>query len=79
MTGPTAAARLAAANVVASVRAGRLRLSFHLVNSPEDADVVAETLAGRSWAARAGPRDVTDLSSDADARVGNTNYPWRVD
>ncbi len=43
---PDAAARLAAANVVASVRAGRLRLSFHLVNGPDDADAVAEALAG---------------------------------
>ncbi len=43
---PDAAARLAAANVVASVRAGRLRLSFHLVNGPDDADVVADALAG---------------------------------
>ena len=32
-----AAERLAAANVVASMRAGRLRLSFHLANSPDDA------------------------------------------
>lgn len=44
---PEAATRLAAANVVASMRAGRLRLSFHLVNSPGDADVVAETLRGQ--------------------------------
>ncbi len=44
---PEAAPRLAAANVVASMRAGRLRLSFHLVNSPGDADVVAETLRGQ--------------------------------
>ena len=43
---PDAAARLAAANVVASVRAGRLRLSFHLVNGPDDADVVADALTG---------------------------------
>jgi selenocysteine lyase/cysteine desulfurase len=43
---PDATARLAAANVVASVRAGRLRLSFHLVNSPDDADLVAEALRG---------------------------------
>jgi selenocysteine lyase/cysteine desulfurase len=43
---PEAAGRLAAANVVASMRAGRLRLSFHLVNGTDDADVVAEALAG---------------------------------
>ncbi len=43
---PDAADRLAAADVVASVRAGRLRLAFHLVNSPGDCDVVAEALAG---------------------------------
>jgi selenocysteine lyase/cysteine desulfurase len=28
------------------VHAGRLRLSFHLVNSPDDADLVAEALRG---------------------------------
>jgi selenocysteine lyase/cysteine desulfurase len=43
---PDAARRLAAANVVASMRAGRLRLSFHLVNGPDDADVVADALTG---------------------------------
>jgi selenocysteine lyase/cysteine desulfurase len=43
---PQAAGRLAAANVVASMRAGRLRLSFHLVNGPDDAGVVAEALTG---------------------------------
>jgi selenocysteine lyase/cysteine desulfurase len=43
---PDWAARLAAANVVASVRAGRLRLSFHLVNGHDDAEVVADALAG---------------------------------
>jgi selenocysteine lyase/cysteine desulfurase len=43
---PQASGRLAAANVVAAVRAGRLRLSFHLVNGPDDADVVAEALTG---------------------------------
>ena len=43
---PRRRGRLAAANVVASVRAGRLRLSFHLVNGPDDADVVADALAG---------------------------------
>ena len=43
---PDAASRLAAANVVASMRAGRLRLSFHLVNGPDDADTVADALAG---------------------------------
>jgi len=44
---PEAADRLAAANVVASMRAGRLRLSFHVVNGPDDADVAAEALDGQ--------------------------------
>ncbi|MGF1662526.1 MAG: aminotransferase class V-fold PLP-dependent enzyme [Kineosporiaceae bacterium] len=37
---------LAAAGIVASVRAGRLRLSFHVHNTAADADRAAEVLAG---------------------------------
>jgi cysteine desulfurase / selenocysteine lyase len=39
-----AMARLRAANVVASVRAGRVRLSVHFYNLEEDLDRVAELL-----------------------------------
>ncbi|RBY76143.1 aminotransferase V [Blastococcus sp. TF02-09] len=42
-----AAGLLEAAGVRASVRAGRLRLAFHLYNTDEDADRVAEVLSGR--------------------------------
>ena len=41
-----AAARLRSAGIVASVRAGRLRLSFHVHNTFEDADRAAEALIG---------------------------------
>ncbi|MGH2860423.1 MAG: aminotransferase class V-fold PLP-dependent enzyme [Solirubrobacteraceae bacterium] len=44
--GPTAAERLAAAGVKASVRAGRVRLSCHLYNSDEDVERALEVLAG---------------------------------
>ncbi|WP_198598094.1 aminotransferase class V-fold PLP-dependent enzyme [Blastococcus atacamensis] len=40
---------LADAGIVASMRAGRLRLAFHLPNSAEDADHAAEVLSGRLW------------------------------
>lgn len=40
-----AAERLAAAGVVASVRAGRVRLGFHLFNTAADADRVRDALA----------------------------------
>ena len=43
---PEAARRLSEADVVASMRAGRLRLSFHLVNDEADADTVVGALAG---------------------------------
>lgn len=39
-----AAAAMRAAGVVGSVRAGRLRLSFHVSTSEQDADLAAETL-----------------------------------
>lgn len=39
-----AAERLAAARVTGAVRAGRLRLGFHLNNGPEDADTAAAVL-----------------------------------
>jgi selenocysteine lyase/cysteine desulfurase len=42
----TAMARLRAANVVASVRAGRVRLSVHFYNLEEEIDRVAELLSG---------------------------------
>ncbi len=38
--------RMKLANVVGSVRTGRLRLAFHLYNTPEDADRAAEAVAG---------------------------------
>jgi selenocysteine lyase/cysteine desulfurase len=38
--------RLVRADIAASVRAGRLRLSFHLSTSDEDVDRAAEALAG---------------------------------
>lgn len=41
-----AGARLAAAGVAASVRAGRLRLAFHVNNTEDDADLAAEALRG---------------------------------
>ena len=43
---PEAAGRLVEADVVASMRAGRLRLSFHLVNDEADVDTVVRALAG---------------------------------
>ncbi|MBI1758647.1 MAG: aminotransferase class V-fold PLP-dependent enzyme [Actinobacteria bacterium] len=43
---PEAAGRLDRAGVVGSVRAGRLRLSFHLNNGPTDADAAADALRG---------------------------------
>ena len=43
---PGAAQRLAEADVVASMRAGRLRLSFHLVNDEADVDTVVRALTG---------------------------------
>jgi selenocysteine lyase/cysteine desulfurase len=42
---PEAARRLAEADVVASMRAGRLRLSFHLVNDEADVDTAVRALA----------------------------------
>ncbi|NEK85299.1 aminotransferase class V-fold PLP-dependent enzyme [Blastococcus saxobsidens] len=44
---PGTDAALAEAGVVASMRAGRLRLAFHLPNTDDDADRAAEVLAGR--------------------------------
>jgi selenocysteine lyase/cysteine desulfurase len=44
---PNAAERLARAGVTASVRAGRVRLSFHLYNTEEDVDLVVDALSGR--------------------------------
>ena len=41
-----AADRLRSAGVTASVRAGRLRLSFHVHNTEDDADRAAEVLDG---------------------------------
>ena len=41
---PTAADRLAAADIRASIRAGAVRLSFHLHNTVEDADRVIAAL-----------------------------------
>lgn len=43
---PTANERLMSAQVAASHRAGRLRLSFHINNTTDDADRVAEALCG---------------------------------
>ena len=45
-TTPEAPARLAAADVAAGVRAGRLRLAFHVNNTVEDVDRAVEALAG---------------------------------
>ena len=45
--GPGTDAALAAAGVVGSMRAGRLRLAFHLPNTEADADRAAEVLTGR--------------------------------
>ena len=42
---PGAAERLAAAGVVSSVRAGAVRLAFHLYNTPDDATRVFAALA----------------------------------
>ena len=39
-------ARLRAANVVASVRAGRVRLSVHFYNLEEDIDRATDLIAG---------------------------------
>ncbi|WP_166509543.1 aminotransferase class V-fold PLP-dependent enzyme [Blastococcus sp. TF02-8] len=44
---PGTAEALAAAGVVAGMRAGRLRLAFHLPNTDADADLAAEVLNGR--------------------------------
>jgi selenocysteine lyase/cysteine desulfurase len=44
--GPAAAAALESAGVAASTRAGRLRLSFHLYTTADDADRAAEALRG---------------------------------
>lgn len=44
---PDVAQRLERAGIVASVRAGRLRLAFHVSNGAADADRAAEALAGR--------------------------------
>jgi selenocysteine lyase/cysteine desulfurase len=44
--GEHAAGRLAEADVTASVRAGRLRLAFHVNNTDDDADRAAEALHG---------------------------------
>lgn len=44
--GPTAHERLMRAQIVASHRAGRLRLSFHINNTTDDADRAAEVLRG---------------------------------
>lgn len=43
--GPDTPQRLAAAGIQAAVRAGRLRLSFHLYNSADDVDAVLRALA----------------------------------
>lgn len=45
-TSAAAGDRLERAGVRASVRAGRLRLAFHLHNGPADADAAAEALTG---------------------------------
>jgi selenocysteine lyase/cysteine desulfurase len=47
ITAPGAAERLAAAGIRASTRAGAARLSFHLHNTPADADRALEALTGR--------------------------------
>ncbi len=44
--GPQAGERLIEAQIVASHRAGRLRLSFHINNTADDADRAAEALRG---------------------------------
>src|SRR6185312_14726002 len=43
---PDAGERLGRAAVAASVRAGRLRLAFHVNNTVDDVDLVAAALAG---------------------------------
>jgi selenocysteine lyase/cysteine desulfurase len=45
-TAAGAAARLASAGIAGSVRAGRLRLAFHVNNTPADADRAGDVLAG---------------------------------
>lgn len=42
-----AAAALQSASVIGSMRAGRLRLSFHLSTSEDDVDVAVDALRGR--------------------------------
>jgi selenocysteine lyase/cysteine desulfurase len=49
-TTPDAGPRLHRAGVVGSVRAGRLRLAFHVNNTAADADRAAEALAGVGYA-----------------------------
>jgi hypothetical protein len=44
--GRSAQDSLAAAGVVASIRNGRLRLSFHVCNDDRDVDVVVRALGG---------------------------------
>jgi selenocysteine lyase/cysteine desulfurase len=46
VTMPEAAKRMEQAGIVGSVRAGRLRLSFHVNNCLDDADRAAEVLRG---------------------------------
>jgi selenocysteine lyase/cysteine desulfurase len=53
-TGPQAADRLERARIVGSVRAGRLRLAFHLYNTEADVDRVAEAVTGHVRAAGPG-------------------------
>jgi selenocysteine lyase/cysteine desulfurase len=43
---PEAEGRLAAAGIVASVRAGKVRASFHVHNSIEDVEAVVAALTG---------------------------------
>jgi len=45
--GPDSGPRLEQAGVVASMRAGRLRLAFHVSNTADDADRAAEALTGQ--------------------------------
>lgn len=44
---PDAAPRLAKAGVTTAIRAGRVRLSFHLYNTEADVDLVVTSLSGR--------------------------------
>ena len=44
---PGAAERLAAAGVRAAVRAGRVRLAFHLYSDERDVDLAVSALTGR--------------------------------